>query len=147
MTEGKAGRLILEFAIPLLLGSSFEEFHSLADKSAIVGKFLGVDELAAVGSTGSINCFDYRVLYGNLQRFCDSDCAEVWSKGRERNAALCSQQCMGICDLCSGAHNRDGASVQKYPAVDADTGKYHRRCMDVYRHHFRGNSCDKLSTI
>ena len=54
----------------------------------------------------------------------------------------CSQQCMGICDLCSGAHDRDGASVQKYPAVDADTGKYHRRCMDVYRHHFCGNSCD-----
>ena len=86
--------------------------------------------------------FDYRVLYGNLQRFCDSDCAEVWSKGRERNAPLCSQQCMGICDLCGGAHDRDGASVQKYPAVDADTGKYHRRCMDVYRHHFCGNSGD-----
>ena len=49
---------------------------------------------------------------------------------------------MGICDLCSGAHDRDGASMQKYPAVDADTGKYHRRCMDVYRHHFCGNSCD-----
>ncbi len=27
--------------------------------------------------------------------------------------------------FCSGAHDRDGAFVQKYPAVDADTGKYH----------------------
>ena len=75
MTEGKPGRLILEFAIPLLMGNLFQQFYSLVD-TAIVGKFLGVDQLAAVGSTGSIN-----FLYGNLQRFCDSDCAEVWSKG------------------------------------------------------------------
>ena len=54
MTEGKPGRLILEFAIPLLLGNLFQQFYSLVD-TAIVGKFLGVDQLAAVGSTGSIN--------------------------------------------------------------------------------------------
>ena len=93
MTEGKPGRLILEFAIPLLMGNLFQQFYSLVD-TAIVGKFLGVDQLAAVGSTGSINF-------------------------------LIIGFCMGICDLCSGAHDRDGASVQKYPAVDADTGKYH----------------------
>ena len=54
MTEGKPGRLILEFAIPLLMGNLFQQFYSLVD-TAIVGKFLGVDQLAAVGSTGSIN--------------------------------------------------------------------------------------------
>ena len=54
MTEGKPGRLILEFAIPLLLGNLFQQFYSLVD-TTIVGKFLGVDQLAAVGSTGSIN--------------------------------------------------------------------------------------------
>lgn len=124
MTEGKPGRLILEFAIPLLLGNLFQQFYSLVD-TAIVGKFLGVDSAGGGRLHRLDQLFDYRVLYGNLQRFCDSDCAEVWSKGRERNAPLCSQQCMGICDLCSGAHDRDGASVQKYPAVDADTGKYH----------------------
>ena len=47
MTEGKPGRLILEFAIPLLLGNLFQQFYSLVD-TAIVGKFLGVDQLAAV---------------------------------------------------------------------------------------------------
>mgnify|MGYP000828552331 FL=1 len=51
MTEGKPGRLILEFAIPLLMGNLFQQFYSLVD-TAIVGKFLGVDQLAAVGSTG-----------------------------------------------------------------------------------------------
>ena len=54
MTEGKPGRLILELAIPLLLGNLFQQFYSLVD-TAIVGKCLGVDQLAAVGSTGSIN--------------------------------------------------------------------------------------------
>ena len=36
MTEGKPGRLILEFAIPLLLGNLFQQFYSLVD-TAIVG--------------------------------------------------------------------------------------------------------------
>ena len=40
MTEGKPGRLILEFAIPLLLGNLFQQFYSLVD-TAIVGKFSG----------------------------------------------------------------------------------------------------------
>lgn len=54
MTEGSPRRLILGFAIPLLLGNLFQQFYSLVD-TVIVGKFLGVSELAAVGATGSIN--------------------------------------------------------------------------------------------
>ena len=54
MTEGKPGRLILEFAIPLLLGNLFQQFYSLVD-TMIVGKYLGVDPFAGVGSTGSLN--------------------------------------------------------------------------------------------
>lgn len=45
MTEGKPGRLILEFAIPLLMGNLFQQFYSLVD-TAIVGKFLAWDRLA-----------------------------------------------------------------------------------------------------
>ena len=54
MTEGKPGRLILEFAIPLLMGNLFQQFYSLVD-TMIVGKYLGVDPFAGVGSTGSLN--------------------------------------------------------------------------------------------
>ena len=54
MTTGSPMRLILGFTIPLLLGFLFQQFYSLID-TMIVGRFLGVDELAAVGSTGSIN--------------------------------------------------------------------------------------------
>lgn len=54
MTQGSPGRLILSFAVPLLLGNLFQQFYSLVD-TVIVGKFLGVTQLAAVGATGSIN--------------------------------------------------------------------------------------------
>ncbi|MGN0154192.1 MAG: MATE family efflux transporter [Lachnospiraceae bacterium] len=54
LTEGKPMQLILGFGLPLLLGLLFQQFYNMVD-SIIVGKFLGVNSLAAVGSTGSIN--------------------------------------------------------------------------------------------
>ncbi len=54
MTEGKPMKLILGFSIPLLCGFLFQQFYNLVDM-VIVGRYLGVDSLAAVGSTGSIN--------------------------------------------------------------------------------------------
>lgn len=54
MTKGSPMKLILGFTIPLLLGFLFQQFYSLVD-TVIVGKFLGVSDLAAVGATGSIN--------------------------------------------------------------------------------------------
>jgi putative MATE family efflux protein len=54
MTVGSPLRLILGFAVPLLMGLIFQQVYSLVD-TIIVGKFLGVSALAAVGATGSIN--------------------------------------------------------------------------------------------
>lgn len=54
MTQGSPFKLILGFAIPMLLGMLFQQFYSMVD-TIIVGKYLGVKSLAAVGSTGSIN--------------------------------------------------------------------------------------------
>lgn len=54
MTQGSPRKLILGFAVPLILGNLFQQFYSLVD-TVIVGKFLGVTKLAAVGATGSIN--------------------------------------------------------------------------------------------
>ena len=47
-------RLILEFMLPLLFGLLFQQFYNLVD-TIVVGKYLGVDAFAGVGSTGSIN--------------------------------------------------------------------------------------------
>ena len=53
MTEGPSLPLILNFSIPLVLGNLLQQTYSLID-AAIVGRFLGIDALAAVGSSGSV---------------------------------------------------------------------------------------------
>ena len=54
LTSGSPLKVILQFTLPLALGNLFQQFYSLAD-TIIVGRFVGVDALAAVGSTGSVN--------------------------------------------------------------------------------------------
>ncbi len=54
MTSGAPMKLILGFSVPLLFGFLFQQFYNLVD-TLIVGRYLGVDALAAVGSTGSLN--------------------------------------------------------------------------------------------
>jgi len=53
LTKGSPIKLILTFAVPLLIGNLFQQLYSLSD-TIIVGQTLGVNALAAVGSTGSI---------------------------------------------------------------------------------------------
>ena len=53
MTVGSPMKLVLGFALPMLMGLIFQQVYSLVD-TIIVGKFLGVSALAAVGVTGSI---------------------------------------------------------------------------------------------
>lgn len=54
MTVGSPMKLILGFTIPLLFGALFQQFYSVVD-TVIVGRFLGVNALAGVGATGSLN--------------------------------------------------------------------------------------------
>lgn len=56
LTQGSPMKLILRFALPTLFGMLFQQFYNLVD-TMIVGKLLGAQALAAVGSTGSINFF------------------------------------------------------------------------------------------
>lgn len=53
MTTGNPVKLIITFSIPLLIGNIFQQFYNMAD-TIIVGRYLGVDALAAVGSTGAM---------------------------------------------------------------------------------------------
>ena len=54
MTSGSPMKLILAFLVPMLFGLLFQQFYNMMD-TIIVGKYLGVQALASVGSTGSIN--------------------------------------------------------------------------------------------
>ncbi len=54
MTDGSPMKLVLGFAAPLLFGFLFQQLYAIVD-TAIVGRYLGADMLAAVGGTGSVN--------------------------------------------------------------------------------------------
>lgn len=53
MTKGNPLKIFIWFSIPLLIGNIFQQLYSMVD-TIIVGRFVGVDALAAVGSTGSM---------------------------------------------------------------------------------------------
>lgn len=54
LTVGSPFRLIIAFAIPMILGNLFQQLYNFVD-TMIVGHFLGMNALAGVGATGSIN--------------------------------------------------------------------------------------------
>ncbi|MDF2543580.1 MAG: putative rane protein [Herbinix sp.] len=63
MTTGNPAKLILKFAIPMLIGNIFQQFYNMVD-SIVVGKFVGHDALAAVGATGPLNFFIFALSFG-----------------------------------------------------------------------------------
>ncbi|HBA62941.1 MAG TPA: MATE family efflux transporter [Lachnospiraceae bacterium] len=53
MTEGNPMKLILMFAVPLLIGNLLQQTYNIID-AAIVGRILGTDALAGVGASSSV---------------------------------------------------------------------------------------------
>ncbi|HNY01528.1 MAG TPA: MATE family efflux transporter [Bacteroidales bacterium] len=53
LSYGHEGRLIFRFAIPMLIGNVLQQMYNIID-SIIVGKFIGKEALAAVGTSGPI---------------------------------------------------------------------------------------------
>ncbi|MFU0799352.1 MAG: MATE family efflux transporter [Xylanivirga thermophila] len=54
MTSGNPTRLLLSFAIPMLIGNIFQQLYSMVD-SIVIGQGIGVEALAAVGATFSLD--------------------------------------------------------------------------------------------
>jgi len=63
MTTGNPLKLIIKFAIPMLVGNIFQQLYNLAD-SIIVGRIIGKDALAAVGATGSVTFLFFALCNG-----------------------------------------------------------------------------------
>lgn len=53
MTKGSPIKLILSFSVPMLIGNIFQQVYNFVD-AAVVGKFVGAQSLAAVGSTSTL---------------------------------------------------------------------------------------------
>ena len=68
LTKGRPIKLVLQFAVPIMLGNIFQLFYSLAD-TRIVGMYLGEKALAAVGATSSLNSMIIGFLMGLTNGF------------------------------------------------------------------------------
>lgn len=69
MTEGKPAKLILTFALPLMIGNIFQQLYTVVD-TMVVGRALGVSALAALGATDWLNWLFSGLVQGFAQGFC-----------------------------------------------------------------------------
>lgn len=68
MTAGNPARLILFFAIPLMLGNLFQQMYTMVD-TIIVGKGVGVQALASLGAADWLNWLFLGLVTGLTQGF------------------------------------------------------------------------------
>ncbi len=137
MTTGDCLPLIFQFTVPLLLGNLLQQTYYLVD-SAIVGHFLGINALAAVGASTSvvplIFQFTVPLLLGNLlqQTYYLVDSAIVGHfLGINALAAVGASTSvvfliLGFCNGCCGGFGipiaqkfgaKDYATMRKFVAV------------------------------
>ena len=116
LTKGSPMRLIISFAVPLLFGFLFQQFYNLVD-TMIVGRFLGVDDLAAVGSTGSINF----LVIGFCMGVCNGFAIPVSHKfGAGDYVGICGELRLAGTGIFRGYDGGDGNSVPGYSGMDED---------------------------
>ena len=63
LTTGKITTKLMRFAFPLMFGNVLQQFYNVAD-TLIVGRFLGTNALAAVGSSYTLMTFLTSILIG-----------------------------------------------------------------------------------
>lgn len=68
LTAGHPGKLLLRFALPLMLGNVFQQLYTVVD-TAIVGKGVGMDALAALGTVDWFNWMFIGIAQGFTQGF------------------------------------------------------------------------------
>lgn len=69
LTTGKPIKVILMFAIPILIGNIFQQLYGIVD-TRVVGQYLGLSALASVGATSSISNFIVGFVCGMTTGFC-----------------------------------------------------------------------------
>lgn len=66
MTQGRPGKLIFAFAMPLMVGNVFQQLYTVVD-TMVVGKYLGVGALAALGAADWMNWMMLGIVQGFTQ--------------------------------------------------------------------------------
>ena len=90
MTVGKPARLIVAFALPMMLGNVCQQLYIIVD-GAFVGRFAGIDALAAVGAADWLSWIFMGVITGFSQGFAIRIAQRFGAhdeKGLRRTAAM-----------------------------------------------------------
>ena len=90
MTAGSPGKLIITFAIPMMLGNIFQQFYTMAD-TMIVGQVVGVEgtggsrcrRLAGMAGVGDHDRYHTGFFYSCI--------SVLWSKGKGKSE-MCSSE-------------------------------------------------------
>ena len=85
----------------MFLGNVFQQFYNIVD-SIVAGQFIGVDALAAIGSTRIFDVFCDGVAEWPEQWFCYYRCAEIWRKKIRRYETFCGNVNLSDDGVCGG---------------------------------------------
>ena len=87
MTQGSPAKVLLAFAVPVILSNLFQQFYNIID-SLIVGNYLGADALAAVGSAGTITAVIVQLASG-LALGASVVIAQYFGAGKKKEIRAC----------------------------------------------------------
>ena len=109
LTRGNPLPLLIRFAIPLVLGTIFQQLYSFAD-TAIVGRCISPEALTAVGITGSVNFVILGFSMGCAVGFCIPISQSVGAGEAEetRTALQCAFQSDSADHLSSAGEDEGG---------------------------------------
>ena len=82
LTEGKPLKLLFFFAVPMVVGNLFQQLYNMVD-SMVVGRFVGEDALAAVGSSFPVVFLSVAVAAG-LSMGCTVVISQFFGAGKIR---------------------------------------------------------------
>ena len=83
LTEGKPLKLLFFFAVPMVVGNLFQQLYNMVD-SMVVGRFVGEDALAAVGSSFPVVFLSVAVAAG-LSMGCTVVISQFFGAGKIRD--------------------------------------------------------------
>jgi len=98
MTAGHPGKLLFVFALPLMLGNVFQQLYTVVD-IAIVGRGVGMDALAALGTVDWLNWMFLGIAQGFAQGFSvrmSQKFGEGDGEGLKKTIGVSARLCIGI---------------------------------------------------
>ena len=106
LTEGKPLKLLFFFALPMVIGNFFQQLYNMVD-SMVVGKFVGEDALAAVGSSFPVVFLAVAIAAG-LSMGCTAVISQLFGAGQIRemkttiSTALIALGVIGLAIMAAG---------------------------------------------